>query len=184
MNAPGLQSERQGSISPASKEVLQMTKINMLFLSALALVLPYSIGNSQTQQHTALPNPDDLQQQSCSDMRYSPKFLEKYPKAPAGCQDVRVYKGERFAKFDAKVYLHDPTFTTVQILNVAGEPLTTFSLKPEPDSHVLRGGEETYFKDLRVGDKITVWISEKRLEAVEMPGASEHAWSVTPPATK
>ena len=154
-----------------------MTKVHVLVLSALAL--PLSIGIAR-----ALPNPDDLPQVPCSDMRYSHAFLDKYPKAPAACQDARVYKGERYAKFTAKVYIIDPSFTTVQLLNVAGDMVTTFSLKPGPDEHVLVDGEETAFHDLKVGQKVTFWVSEKRLEAVELPGSTEHAWTVLPPISK
>jgi len=103
-----------------------MIKIHVLFLSALAL--PLSTGIART-----IPNPDELPQVACSDMRFSAAFLAKYPKAPAACQDAREYKGERYAKFEAKVYLIDPAFTTVQLLNVAGDMVTTFSLKPGPD---------------------------------------------------
>jgi hypothetical protein len=53
-----------------------MTKIHVLFLSALAL--PLSIGIAR-----AIPNPDELPQVACADMRYSAAFLAKYPKAPA-----------------------------------------------------------------------------------------------------
>jgi hypothetical protein len=154
-----------------------MIKFNVLFLSALAL--PLSIGIAH-----ALPNPDDLPQVPCSDMRYSHAFLDKYPKAPAACQDARVYHGERYAKFNAKVYLVDPTFTTVQLLNVAGDMVTTFSLKGAPDAHVLMNGEPIAFHDLKEGEKITFWVSEKRLEAVELPGSTEHAWAVIPPPSK
>ena len=154
-----------------------MIKMQVLFLSALAL--PLSIGIAR-----AIPNPNDLPQVACSDMRYSHAFLAKYPKAPAACQDARVYNGDRYAKFDAKVYLVDPAFTTVQLLNVAGDMVTTFSLKAGPDEHVLVNGEETPFHDLKVGQKITFWVSEKRLEAVELPGSTEHAWAVIPPPSK
>ncbi len=154
-----------------------MIKIHVLFLSALAL--PLSTGIART-----IPNPDELPQVACSDMRFSAAFLAKYPKAPAACQDAREYKGERYAKFEAKVYLIDPAFTTVQLLNVAGDMVTTFSLKPGPDEHVLVNGEETAFHDLKVGQKVTFWVSEKRLEAVELPGSTEHAWTVLPPISK
>jgi hypothetical protein len=154
-----------------------MIKIQVLFLSALGL--PLSIGIAR-----ALPNPDELPQVACSDMRYSVAFLNKYPKAPAACQDARVYKGERYAKFNAKVYIVDPAFTTVQLLNVAGDMVTTFSLKGAPDAHILSNGEEIAFHDLKTGENISFWVSEKRLEAVELPGSTEHAWAVIPPTSK
>src|ERR1700761_7603092 len=137
-----------------------MSKIQLLFLSALTL--PLSIGIAH-----AVVNPDDLPQVSCSDLRFSHAFLAKFPKAPAACQDGRVYKGQRYAKFIAKVYISDPEFMTVQMLNVAGDPLSTFSFKPHPNQKVLVNGEETEFHDLKVGEKLTLWVSENRLEAAE-----------------
>lgn len=155
-----------------------MSKIHVLFLTAL--VLPLSIAFART-----LPNAEDLPQVACSEMRFSAAFLDKYPKAPAACQDARVYNGDRYAKFDAKVYIVDPAFTTVELLNVAGDMVTAFSIKADPSEHVIvSGGEETAFHDLKVGQKITFWVSEHRLEAVELPGSTEHAWSVIPPHSR
>jgi hypothetical protein len=33
---------------------------------------------------------------ACSDLKWNAEFLAKYPKAPAACQEARVYKGKRF----------------------------------------------------------------------------------------
>ena len=48
-----------------------MIKIHVLFLSALAL--PLSTGIART-----IPNPDELPQVACSDMRFSAAFLAKF----------------------------------------------------------------------------------------------------------
>jgi len=151
-----------------------MNKIHMLFLSALAL--PLSIGIAH-----AVTNPDELPQVACSDLKFGASFLAKYPKAPQACQDARVYHGKRYGKFEAKVYISDPAFMTVQLLNAAGDTVTTFSFKPGANQHVLVNGKEKAFHDLQVGEKITIWVSEKRLEAVELPGSTEHSWAVLPP---
>jgi hypothetical protein len=154
-----------------------MIKIKVLFLSALAL--PLSIGIAH-----AVVNPDKLPQVECSDFKWSEAFLAKYPKAPAACLDGRVYKGQRYGKFEAKVYISDPAFMTVQILNKAGDMVTTFSFKPGPNQHVLVNGEEKAFHDLKVGEKITIWVPEKRLQAAELPGSTKDRWAVLPPISK
>jgi hypothetical protein len=152
-----------------------MNRIQMLFVAALAL--PIGIAH-------AVVNPDKLPQVPCADLKFGAAFLAKYPQAPQACQDARVYKGQRYAKFEAKVYISDPAFMTFQMLNAAGDTVTTFSVKPGPNQHVLVNGKPKAFHDLSVGEKITVWVSEKRLEAVELPGSTQNRWAVLPPLSK
>jgi hypothetical protein len=154
-----------------------MSKSKLLFLAALTL--PLSIGIAH-----AVVNPNDLPQVPCSDMKWSAAFLAKYPQAPVACQDARVYKGQRYAKFEAQVYITSPEFMTINLLNTAGSTVTTFSFKPGPNQHVMVNGQETAFHDLSVGQKITIWVSEKRLEALKLPGSTEDRWAVLPPIQK
>jgi hypothetical protein len=58
--------------------------------------------------------------------------------ATAACLDVRVKDSTRYAKFQAKVYISDPEFMTVELLDVAGNPVTTFSFKPSPHAPLRR----------------------------------------------
>jgi hypothetical protein len=154
-----------------------MKKIMMLLLSALAL--PLSIGIAH-----AVVDPNDLPQVACSDLKWGAAFVKKYPKAPQACIEGRVYQGKRYAKFDAKVYISDPDFMTVQLLDPAGDMVTAFSFKPGPNQHVMVNGHEKLFHDLQVGEKMTIWISENRLEALEMPGSTTEHWVLLPPREK
>jgi hypothetical protein len=128
-------------------------------------------------------DPDKLPQVSCSDLQFSKAFLAKYPKAPGACQDARVYKGQRYAKFVAKVYISSPQFMTVELLDSSGATVTTFSFKPGAGTvqgvHV--NGKFEKFSDMSVGEKLTFWVSEKRLTAMELPGSTTHSWAVLPP---
>ena len=63
--------------------------------------------------------------------------------------------GKRYAKFTARVFLNSPDRTTVELLNVKGDPLTTFSFKPAPDAGVMIDGKKTKFTDLKKGEKIS-----------------------------
>ena len=79
------------------------------------------------------------------------------------------------------MYLNSAEVTTVQLLNVKGDPLTTFSFKPGPDAGISVDGKKTKFGDLKVGEKITFWVSEDRMTASELPGSTEESWAVLPP---
>jgi len=37
------------------------------------------------------------------------------------------------------------------------------------------------FSDMAVGEKLTLWVSEKRLTAMELPGSTAQSWAVLPP---
>jgi hypothetical protein len=149
---------------------------SVLLLGALAL--PASIALADTP---SLSDPSSLPKVSCSEFHYSASFLQRYPKAPAACVDGRVYKGVKYAQFNAKVYLASPEFITVELLNVAGDTTSTFSFKPPAGAPVTVNGKVEKFSDLQPGDKITFWVTEKGLSAKSQPASTEHSWRVLPP---
>ena len=151
-----------------------MTRAKWLLLTALGL--PLSI----TAAH-AVVNPDKLPQVPCADIKFGPAFLAKYPQAPQACIDGRTYKGVNYAKFTAKVYISSPQFMTVQMLNAAGATVTTFSFKPGPNQGVHVNGQLRKFSDMQVGDTLTLWVSEKRLDAMDLPGSTANKWALLPP---
>jgi len=152
-------------------------KIRSALLLA-ALTVSASIALADTP---SLSDPDSLPKVSCTEFAYSPAFLKKYPKAPAACQEGRVLNGVKYAKFTAKVFLVTPEFTTVQLLNVSGDPTTTFSFKAPASATMLINGKSTKMSDLKTGDQISFWVPEKRLAAQSLPGPTHESWRVLPP---
>jgi hypothetical protein len=150
-----------------------MNKVTRLLI---ALTFPLSIGSS-----FAAVDPDKLPQVPCSSLHFGAAFLAKYPKAPEACLDARVYKGKRYAKFEAKVYISSPQFMTIQMLDSTGATVTTFSFKPGPDQGVHMNGQLRKFHDMAVGEKLTIWVSEKRMAASELPGSTTQSWALLPP---
>ncbi len=149
-------------------------------LACLVLVAPVSCAWAAPQV-----DPDKLPKVDCTAIKYSAAFLEKYPDVPAACLEARVYQGTTYAKLKAKVYINNlPDFITLQLLNVAGTMVTTFSVKPKPGMVVHVDGKPTKPEDLKVGQEITLWVPEGRMEADALPGATEQAWNVIPPAKK
>jgi hypothetical protein len=159
------------------KEGFDMTKAKWLLPTAL--VLPLLI----TAAHAAV-DPDKLPQVPCSDIKFSTAFLAKYPKAPQACLDGRVYKGVTYAKFTAKVYISSPQFMTVQMLDASGATVTTFSFKPGPNQGVHINGQLRKFHDMQVGETFTVWVSEKRTDAQELPDSTTEKWALLPPLSQ
>ena len=152
-------------------------KMRYLLPAALALAMPVSVSWAQHALDT-----DKLPKVECSDLHFSKAFLAKYPKAPQACLEGRVYKGHKYGKFQAKVYLNGGDRTTVTLVDANGNDVDTFSIKPGPDSMIKMQDHEVKFKDLQKGETVTFWIPEHRLAAQEMPGATKDAWTVAPPA--
>jgi hypothetical protein len=119
---------------------------------------------------------------ACTEVKYSSEFLAKYPDAPAACLEAVEKGGKRYAKFNARVYLNSAERTTVELLNVRGDRLSTFSFKPAEGAGVMIDGKKVAFKDLDTGEKISFWVSEDRLTASEQPGSTDESWAVLPPA--
>ena len=133
---------------------------------ATALALPLSIATALAAES---PMASD-HKIACSEVKYSSEFLSKYPHAPAACIEAVEKEGKRYAKFQARVFLNSPDRTTVELLNVKGDPLTTFSFKPAPDAGVIVDGKKTKFTDLKKGEKISFYISADRLDGFRAAG--------------
>jgi hypothetical protein len=138
------------------------------WLACSALTLPLAIGAQRVNAQTV--DPDNLPKVACTDLTFSQDFLKNYPKAPAACIEARVYHGTRYAKFNGKVFLTDPSFITVQVFNVAGDPLDTFSFKPSTNVTVIVNGKREKYSELKVGDPLTFWVSENRFSIYSAPG--------------
>ena len=145
-------------------------------LISSALVLPFAVGTALAAEGT-----ESDTKIACTEVKYSSEFLAKYPDAPAACIEAVEKGGKRYAKFKAKVYLNSADRTTVELLNVRGDRLSTFSFKPGPDATVDIDGKKVKFTDLKPGEKISFYVSEDRLAAQEQPGATEESWAVLPP---
>lgn len=152
--------------------------LGVLTGSALAVVL----SGCGTPTKVSKPiDPERLARVECSSLKFSEEFLKKYPDAPAACIEAREYEGKRYAKFNAKVYLNSADRTTVTLQSPAGKDLSTFSIRPGPNATLKINGKDTKFVDLRPGEMISFWVSEKRMSASALPASTEESWSVLPP---
>ncbi len=140
------------------------------WLACSALTLPLAIGMQHANAKSQSVDPDKLPKVACSDLTFSHDFLGKYPKAPAACQEARVYQGKRYAKFSGKVSAKDASSMSVKVNNVAGDAIDTVSFKPSAAATVIVNGERVKLADLKVGDPITIWVAETRFSFYTAPG--------------
>jgi hypothetical protein len=145
-------------------------------LLSSALALPLSISAALASETMATGTKID-----CAEMKYSAEFLAKWPNSPAACREARDHGGKRYAQFKARVFLNSADRTTVELLNVKGDRLSTFSFKPAADAGVMIDGKKVKFTDLKKGEEISFWVSEDRMSAHEQPGSTEESWAVLPP---
>jgi 3-dehydroquinate synthase class II len=59
---------------------------------------------------------------------------------------------------------------SVKVMNMSGDPIDTVSFKPSTAATVLINGEPVKLTDLKVGDPITIWVSETRFSFYTAPG--------------
>jgi hypothetical protein len=147
----------------------------------LALIAPVSFAWAQKVDPSKLP------EVACTSLKWSQEFLAKYPKAPAACLEGRVYKGVTYGKFDAKVFVNSlPDFITFTFMDAVGNemPGATMSVKPKPGAVVYIDGKATKTEDLKVGQKVTFWVPENRLEAKQLEASTEQSWRLLPPINK
>ena len=146
------------------------------------LLLPFAMPAGLALATTPLAEPMRLPKVSCDTFHYSDAFLERFPMAPAACREGRVLDGREWARFDTQVYLVAyPRFITVRMLDVRGNPVSTFSFHPAPGARLVMDGKSIPFSDVRLGDTITFWKSAQRLDRPLMPRESAVSWQVMPP---
>jgi len=142
-------------------------------LFAFALTAPLS------GAWAAPPDPDSLPKVACKDFKYSQEFLAKYPKPPAACVEGRTYKGVNYAKFNGKVSKVSSNSLTVDVLDVAGSPITPLTIQPSDDkAFIVVNGKHTQIADLRQGDSVTFWVPQSRLLVSPLPSSTSSHWNV------
>jgi len=116
------------------------------------------------------------QQLSCvKDIVYSPEFVAKYPRAGAACNEVIVSKGEKWARFNAEVKNRQGYHLTVDFIDDQDRPVANMTFEVTPDATVTLRDEHQVkpAAKLQKGEKIVVWVPEKRFGFYAEPGASE-----------
>jgi len=107
---------------------------------------------------------------TCFDIHYSLDFLNVYPQAPSICEEVTVADGVMYAKMSARVVKKDGRVVTVAFKDVFGNKLLKLSVEAVEGSTVMVGGKDVAWTDLKMGDELSFYLPERRLDVVGQPG--------------
>ncbi|MCU0976783.1 MAG: hypothetical protein MUC71_10815 [Steroidobacteraceae bacterium] len=110
---------------------------------------------------------------SCYQLRYSDEILDRYPMAPAICEEVVVKDGVRYARMDGTVVGRDKDVITVGFKNVFGTKVMDLAVQPAPDSTLTMNGKEIKWAGVKRGDSITFYLPERAFGFVTSPGIDE-----------
>jgi hypothetical protein len=98
--------------------------------------------------------------QACMKIKWNAQFLKEHPRAPAGCQDVAVRNGMKYAKFSGTVKAISGSEATVAMKNVAGTEGTMIKVNTSGSAAVTINGKEMKASDLKVGDNLNFYVKE------------------------
>ena len=136
---------------------------------ALIAVATLSLASSVAIGASKAVDPEKLPLEKCISIHYGKAFLEKYPKAPAACMEVRVYKGHRYMKVQGKVYIPEKDKLTVTFLDEFGNDLSTLTIKGPKSHSVIINGKQVPFANLQRGEKLTFWVPESIFSTQSAP---------------
>ena len=108
---------------------------------------------------------------TCYEIRYSLDFLDRYPMAPAICQEVVERNGVKYARMDARVDFIKGKIVTIAFKNVFGTELRELDIQPVAGSTITLNGKSVPWKDVKRGDSLSLWLPEKALNFVSSPGS-------------
>lgn len=97
---------------------------------------------------------------ACQKIHWNAQFLKEHPRAPAGCQDVAVRSGMKFAKFSGTVKSISGSEANVAMKNVAGTEVGMIKVNTTGSAAVTINGKEMKASDLKVGDNLNFYVKE------------------------
>jgi hypothetical protein len=115
---------------------------------------------------------DTMANARCADIKWNAELLKKYPNAPAGCQEIVVRDGKKFAKFQATVVAVDPDSVTVRFIDPYGNPGRVMKIQPGKNATVEIAGEKVEYAKLKKDQKMTFYVPESTLGVISNPTES------------
>lgn len=114
---------------------------------------------------------------SCiKDIVYSQEFLAKFPRAGAACNEVVMAGGQKWARFNAEVQHRQGTHLTVSFVDNeerSVNTVVTFEFTPDATLTLTDDKEVKPVAALKEGDKVMIWVPEKRFGFYAQAGAAE-----------
>jgi hypothetical protein len=101
---------------------------------------------------------------SCSDVKWKPDVLAKYPDIAKSCVDVVVRDGVRYVKVSGKVRRNSNGELTVRLDHSSSD----ISWKPGTGDTLLIDGQPMNAADVKVGQNLRFYMLEDRVSVVNI----------------
>jgi hypothetical protein len=151
---------------PREDAAMTALKIGLAALAALPLIA-YAQGQTKLGEGQS--------SSSCLDhIVFSQQFLRRYPRAGAACREVKVEKGQKWARFDADVVRVTGNRVVASFIDRYGHRVSSITFDASRDARVYVNNRSTAFSALRPGDKLSFWIPEDRVGFYARPGALQN----------
>jgi hypothetical protein len=111
---------------------------------------------------------------NCDSFLYSEKFLARFPKAPAACQEVKTQNGEKWVHFEGQITAIQGNEVTTSFMDDFNHPVVTVNVTAaDAKQAVVLNGQEGKWSDIKVGQKISLWMPESRIGFFAKPGSMD-----------
>ncbi|MCC7199915.1 MAG: hypothetical protein IT483_10420 [Gammaproteobacteria bacterium] len=106
---------------------------------------------------------------ACYDIKYSIEFLNQFPMAPAICQGVVENNGVKYARLTAAVTGKEGKTVSLGFKNVFGTQILELDFEPADGSKLTMDGKSVFWKDVKPGDTVSLYLPERSLGVVDRP---------------
>jgi len=106
----------------------------------------------------------------CYEIRYSLDFLDRYPMAPALCDQVVEKNGVKYAHMKATVVRREGASFLLGFKNVFGTKILELEVQPVEGSKLTMDGKSVLWSSVKVGDSVGFYLPERALYVVSQPG--------------
>ena len=111
---------------------------------------------------------------NCEGFLYSEKFLARFPKGPAACQEVKMQNGEKWARFEGSITAIKGNEVTTSFKDDFNNPVVNVTVTAADAKQAVRiNGEDGKWSDIKVGEKISLWMPESKIGFYSRPGSMD-----------
>jgi hypothetical protein len=111
---------------------------------------------------------------NCDSFLYSEKFLARFPKGPAACQEVKTQNGEKWVHFEGSITAKEGNEVTTSFVDDFNNPVVTVTVTAaDARQSVLINGQDGKWADIKVGEKISLWMPQSKIGFYAKPGSMD-----------
>jgi hypothetical protein len=111
---------------------------------------------------------------NCDSFVYSEKFLARFPKGPAACQEVKTQNGEKWVHFEGTITAIDGNEVTTSFMDDFNNPVVTVTVTAaQAEQAVVINGQQGKWSDIKVGEKISLWMPQSKIGFYAKPGSMD-----------